>query len=96
MPQSVYMMESNCVCLVKIRKADLNSIPRRDDFMSIPKKLGPPANLVVRHIMCVYGTRDSGMLWEDWSLALHPHVAFITLPVALVLSSMGRLRMYGI
>ena len=50
---------------VDIRKAYFNGVPRRDVFMSLPKELGLPPNLVAKQIRCVYGTRDGGLIWED-------------------------------
>ena len=50
--------------VVDIRKAYFNGIPRRDVFMSIPKGVGLLAHLVARHIRCVYGTRDAGIIWK--------------------------------
>ena len=53
------------ISFVDIRKAYFNGIPRRDIFMSLPKELGLPSNLVAKQVRCVYGTRDAGQIWED-------------------------------
>ena len=50
---------------VDIRKAYFNSTTRRNLFMSFPRELGLPSNLIARQVKCVYGTRDAGAIWED-------------------------------
>ena len=51
---------------VDVRKAYFNGNPKRNLFMSFPRELGLPPNLVGRQVRCVYGTRDAGEIWEDW------------------------------
>ena len=50
---------------VDIRKAYFNGIPTRSVYMSLPRELGLPPNLVAKQIRCVYGTRDAGKIWES-------------------------------
>ena len=50
---------------VDVRKAYFNGIPKRGVYMSFPKEMGLPSNLVANQVRCVYGTRDAGAMWED-------------------------------
>ena len=50
---------------VDIKKAYFNGWAQRDVYMSPPRGLGIPADLLCKQIRCVYGTRDACMIWEE-------------------------------
>ena len=63
---------------VDVRKAYFNGKPKRPLYMSFPKELGLPSNLVAKQVRCVYGTRDAGAIWEDTYRAALEDMGFIS------------------
>ena len=46
--------------------------------MRVPKEMGLPPNTVAKQARCVYGTRDSGKLWDDTYTVALRHLWFST------------------
>ena len=45
--------------------------------MTLPKEMGLPPGSVAKQIRCVYGTRDSGKLWEDIYTQVLKSIGFV-------------------
>ena len=50
---------------VDIKKAYFNGIPNRKLQLFLPREMGQEPRSVARLKMCVYGTRDDGLLGEE-------------------------------
>ena len=48
----------------------------RDMYMSPPRQLGLPKSLLARQMICVYGTRDAGINWEETYRAALEEIGF--------------------
>lgn len=54
------------VSFVNVRKAYFNAVPKRQLHLYLPKEMGQGPKALAKLRRCVYGTRDAGMLWEEF------------------------------
>lgn len=63
---------------VGVRKAYFIGKPKRAVYMNFPEELGLPSNFVAKQVRCVYGTRNTGAIWEDTYRAALEDMGFIS------------------
>ena len=63
---------------IDMKQAYFNGVPSRLIYMSLPPELGLLKHLVAKQSLCVYGTRDAGMIWEQCCQDALERVGFIS------------------
>ena len=63
---------------IDTKKAYFNGIPNGKVFIRLPVEIGLPSNVVARKERYVYGTSDTGMIWEETCRNALENDGFIT------------------
>ena len=62
---------------IDMKNAYFNGVPSRLIYMSLLPELGLPKHNAAKQTLCVYGTRDAGMTWEQCYRDALEQVGFI-------------------